>query len=69
MPPPDRPEQGRDGVLFTLRRIEHLLEELAERYRRVAGGLPRRRGLYERFSAECREDAQTVEKLLERALR
>ena len=45
MPPPDRPEQGRDGVLFTLRRIEHLLEELAERYRRVAGVLPSRRRL------------------------
>lgn len=68
-PHPLGPRQGREGVFFALRRIAGLLEELSERYDRAAQESPGKEKMYRFFSGECRSDAQTVEKLLERALR
>ena len=68
-PPPPQPRRGGTGVLSSLRLAERLLRELAGDYRAIAHGQPERGELYRRFSRECARDAETVESLVERALR
>ena len=68
-PPGKRAQQGREGVLHTLRRIVRILEELSDRYHGASVRFPARRQLYEGYARECRSDAKTAEYLLERAFR
>ena len=68
-PRPPEPRRRGEGVLSSLRRAERLLRELERDYRAAAETVPHRRELYLRFSRECARDEESVEILLEKALR